>query len=47
MDVAFAFVQVSQQVVVEVEGPAAIGKLFEADAFADQGRRDPTRRLIP
>ena len=39
MDVAFAFVQGSQQVVVEVEGPAVIGKFFEAEVFADEGRQ--------
>jgi hypothetical protein len=49
VDVTFAFVEVAQQVGVEVHGPDAVRHLFEPDVFIDQGggEGDPTRRLMP
>ena len=38
--VAFSFVEVAQQVIIDIERPAAIGNLVEADVFADERGRD-------
>ena len=39
-DMPLAFVQVSQQVGVEVQGPETIGNLLEADMLTNQRRGD-------
>ena len=36
MDVPCAFVQMAQQAIIEVDGPAPVGNCVEADVFTDE-----------